>query len=196
MLAFMPRVLVVADVKPRPAIESARLHAAYVIRHQLFAECVAVVIRNSHQAGWFRAVEALRVGTLWIERDPKRLVQVGAREGFGKVWFSIAVAVAQNFDAPFIALRYEDVAVRRGEEIARIRKAAGVLLDLKTWRHPRLRARRPANFSRAIIRRLRRVRRRQIFHRELVPDAGRVLGPIGVDGRDRLFCEERGYEKK
>src|SRR2546421_13036103 len=43
MLAFMPRVLVVADVKPRPAIESARLHAAYVIRDQIFAEFVALV---------------------------------------------------------------------------------------------------------------------------------------------------------
>src|SRR5438270_3815115 len=43
MLAFVPRVLVIADVKPRPAIESAGLHTAYVIRHQIFAEFVALV---------------------------------------------------------------------------------------------------------------------------------------------------------
>src|SRR5205085_12241381 len=43
MLAFVPRVLVIADVKPRPAIESACLHAAYVIRDQIFAEFVALV---------------------------------------------------------------------------------------------------------------------------------------------------------
>src|SRR5437868_3087392 len=195
MLVFMPRVLVIADVKPGPAIESASLHAAYVIRHQIFAEFVALVcahpelvrsrtkhdahrvpdsprenilpgpvrielenagairfgrvvghireranrdihlfairreresarpvpataeqtaagklgaqflyrasrlgvavaIRKSDDAVCVCDVEKLRVGAWWIERAPKRLVQVGAREGFGKVWFSIAVAVA------------------------------------------------------------------------------------------------------
>src|SRR3954449_6871011 len=43
MFAFVPRVLVIADVIPWPAIESARSHAADVIRHESVTELVALV---------------------------------------------------------------------------------------------------------------------------------------------------------
>src|SRR5256714_10613113 len=249
MLAFVPRVLVIADVEPGPAVESARLHAAYVIRYQIFAELVplvrahpklvrsrtnlnpdrvpnsprknillravrielenarpirfgrvigsireradrdvhlfaiwrkretarpvtasaeqptagklgaqffyrasrlgvAVAIRKSNDAIRVGHVKKLRIGAGRIKRDPKRLAHSAVRERLGQVWFPVAIVIAQNFNAAFIALRHEDVAVRSCEQITRIRKAARVLLDLKTWRDPRLRARRPTNFSR------------------------------------------------
>src|SRR6202011_4586218 len=42
-LAAMVRILVGAEVKPRPAIESALAHARDEIRHQIIAEAVALV---------------------------------------------------------------------------------------------------------------------------------------------------------
>src|SRR5256714_690903 len=43
MLSFVARVLVISDVEPRPAVESAALDVADVIRHQIVAELVAFV---------------------------------------------------------------------------------------------------------------------------------------------------------
>src|ERR1043166_1828885 len=43
MLPVVPRVLVVAEIEPWPAVESARLHAANVVRHQILAQPVPLV---------------------------------------------------------------------------------------------------------------------------------------------------------
>src|SRR4051812_44478942 len=43
MFSFVPRVLVIPKIEPRPAIESAALHATDVIRHEVLAELVPLV---------------------------------------------------------------------------------------------------------------------------------------------------------
>src|SRR5947207_10516337 len=43
MLSLVPRILVIPDVEPRPAVESAALDVADVIRHQIVAELIAFV---------------------------------------------------------------------------------------------------------------------------------------------------------
>src|SRR4051812_3735759 len=61
MLAFVTRVLVIPDVEPRPAVESAALDVADVIRHEIVAQLIALV--RAHP-------KLVRSGT---ELDPDRV---------------------------------------------------------------------------------------------------------------------------
>src|SRR5204863_6443929 len=61
MLSFVARVLVISDVEPRPAVESAALDVADVIRHQIVAELIALV--RAHP----------KVVRPWTKFDPDRI---------------------------------------------------------------------------------------------------------------------------
>ena len=47
----MTRILVAADIEPRPAIEGAFAHPGYKIRHEVVSEAVALVDRAPELAG-------------------------------------------------------------------------------------------------------------------------------------------------
>src|SRR5947207_11858990 len=61
MLTFVAGVRVIADVKPRPAIESAALDVADVIRRQIVAELIAFV--RAHP----------KLVRSWTKLDPDRI---------------------------------------------------------------------------------------------------------------------------
>src|ERR1700735_3443914 len=50
-LVCMPWIFVVADVKPRPAVESIFAHRSYVVGRQIVAEQVTFVCRTEDRAG-------------------------------------------------------------------------------------------------------------------------------------------------
>src|SRR5712671_8082838 len=43
MFALVPRIWMIAEIEPRPAIEPARLHPADVVRHEVFAQIISFV---------------------------------------------------------------------------------------------------------------------------------------------------------
>src|SRR5215469_11053564 len=51
LLARMTRILIAADVEPRPAIEGAFAHPGYKIGHEVVSEAVALVDRAPELAG-------------------------------------------------------------------------------------------------------------------------------------------------
>ena len=63
--------------------------------------------------------------------------------------FAVAIGVAQHLDRVGAAFGDEDVAVGRGQEVTRVAKAGGVLLDLESGGNLRLRAIRPIHDPRA-----------------------------------------------
>src|SRR6266513_1647377 len=61
MLSLVPRILVIPDVEPRPAVESTALDVADVIRHQIIAELIAFV--RAHP----------KLVRSWTKLDPDRI---------------------------------------------------------------------------------------------------------------------------
>src|SRR5438067_3170945 len=61
MLVFVPRVLVIPEVEPRPAVKPAALDAADVIRHEVFAQLVPLIRAHPKVVGPRPELDADRV---------------------------------------------------------------------------------------------------------------------------------------
>src|SRR2546423_7432683 len=177
-----------------PMTAAAEQAAAGKVRAQFFRGAarlrVAVAIGKTHDAVCVGDVEKLRVGPRRIKRDPEGFVHSAVGERFGQVRFPVPVLVAQDLDAALVALGHEEIAIRRSEEVARIRKAARILFDLETGWDAWLSAGRAPNLPRTIVNGLGGVRRGQVVDREFVADSGSVRGPISCDWSNRRFGEE------
>ena len=113
---------------------------------------VPVAIRKSHHAVRVRDVKKLRLRSRRIERDSERIVESAADERFSELRFSVAIGIAQGLDDIRMALRDEDVAVRRRHEKARIDESAREFFDLETIWDPKLCAGRAAHHARPVVR--------------------------------------------
>src|ERR1700722_5232398 len=102
MPAFVPRVLMRADIPPGPAVESAFLHVGDVVGDQVVAESVALVDRTPELAG------------LGIDRDSSARIadSVGV-----DLQLTIGGIASEDVGAIFFAgMRVGVVNVRRGAD--------------------------------------------------------------------------------
>src|SRR5204863_2598202 len=139
---------------------------------------VAIAVGKTNHAVGVRDVKKLRLGAGRIKRDPEWILEATIGKDYGRLHLSAAL-VPQDFDGVGIAFGDEDVAVWRCEKVPWIVKPAGVFLNLETRWDLGLSPLRPGDDSRVVGDGLGLIRRRQIIDGELVPDAWRILGPIG-----------------
>ena len=109
MFSLLPRILMAADVEPRPAVKSALLNMRDVIRHQVVAQPVALVHRCPQFAGGgihgdaHRIADALRVNApaaaIRIE-----LQDVGAMEFLRVVIGIVVIGMRTHRDEHFAAI--------------------------------------------------------------------------------------------
>ena len=64
-LAFVARILMVAEIVPGPAIEGARRHVRYIVRRQVVAESIALVDGAPERAG------------SWLDRKARTIANAG-----------------------------------------------------------------------------------------------------------------------
>src|SRR4051812_26895145 len=89
---------------------------------------LAIAIRPSQDCVGVCDVNELRLWPGWIERDPERLIQ-SADENFLQLGLAVVIRVTQHANAIGLALGDEQIAVRRGDNHARIVEVAGKFLD-------------------------------------------------------------------
>ena len=122
---------------------------------------VAVPVREAHYRTRIRHVDVLRVGAKRIEGNAKGLRQT-SRVYFHGPRLAIRAFAAQHADASRFAFRHEQIAIGRAPDEPRILQTRDVLGDGESRHSLRPGIRGPWDDMRAVVRRLRAIRLRQV----------------------------------
>lgn len=147
--------------------------------HLRAAGCLRIPgpVPEAHDRAGVADIQILRVGAGRIERQSERLVQPIGEDAV-ELRLAVPIRVAQDAHAAGLALRHEQIAVGRGDDLARVVQAGGKLLDLEPGRSLRPGARRPRNDLRAIVHRAGLIGRGQVRRGDPPAHAGRVGRPV------------------
>src|SRR5262245_11029195 len=96
---------------------------------------IAIAVRKSNHPISIRNVQKMWIVARWIKSDSERFVQIVFCKSLRHIRLSVGVGIAQHFYLIGTTLYNEDVAIRRGEQKARVAKSAGIQFDFETRRN-------------------------------------------------------------